>query len=82
MGLWSGPERLMFPDCSPVFRKSFETSDGGKLTHTFYGNVGSKVKLSGTDGNRRNIANMLDPKLVVRLEASFGRALVHFIGIS
>jgi hypothetical protein len=32
--------------------------------------------------SRRNIANMLDPKLVVRLEASFGRALVDFVRIS
>jgi len=32
---WSGPERLMFTDCSLVFRKSFETFDDGKFAHTF-----------------------------------------------
>jgi hypothetical protein len=72
----------MFPDCSLVFRKSFEIFDGGKFAHTFTETSAQKQKLSGTDGNRRNIANMLDPKLVVRLEASFGRALFDFIGIS
>jgi hypothetical protein len=32
------------------------------------------------DANGRSIANTLDPKLVVRLEASFGRALFDFTG--
>jgi hypothetical protein len=35
VGLWSGLERLIFPESSLVLRKSFETFDGGKLTHTF-----------------------------------------------
>jgi hypothetical protein len=43
-GQWSGVERLMFPDCSLVFRKSFETFDGGTFNHTLTGNVGSKAK--------------------------------------
>jgi hypothetical protein len=35
----------MFPDCSLVFRKSFELSDGGKFTHTSIGNVGLQVQI-------------------------------------
>ena len=27
-------ELLMFPNCSPIFRKAFEISERGKLAHT------------------------------------------------
>jgi len=32
--------------------------------------------------SRRNFVNMLDPKPVIRLEASFGRAFFDFVGTS
>jgi len=68
----------MFPDRSLVFRKSFETFDGGQFTHTFTETSAKKVEtLAARMASRRNIANMLDPKLVVRLEASFGRGFVR-----
>ena len=41
----------MVPDCSPVFRKSFEISVFGKPAHTSTGSVGFKAhKFSGMDG--------------------------------
>src|SRR5258708_34964180 len=84
VSLWSGPERIMFPDCSLVLRKSFETTDGGKFAHTFTETSARKQKLSGTDGNRRNIANMLDPKTRSPaggiFRAGFGRLHRNLLG--
>jgi hypothetical protein len=72
VSLWSGTERLMFPDCSLVF--------GSHLKHSMVENSPTLLRkcrlksknLAARMASRSNIANMLDPKLVVRLEASFG----------
>ncbi len=43
--------------------------------------VGFGSNFAARMASRRNFANMLDPKLVVRLEASFGRTSFDLVGV-